>query len=176
MSSAPSLGVDRSLWSIQMWWENICTLMSSSAELLMRRLRRITLCTAFAGGEVMLSEIGRPMLSPNPVKPEFAPRPTIVLSEVTSVIAVSVMVPLTWMTNGPDRWAKLMKSAAVDTVTVGPPAPPVVPFCPRALTPAQPSATPLAGGGLVGGGVVGGGVVGGGVVGRGLVGVGLGVG
>ena len=44
------------------------------------------LCTAFAGGDVMSSSIGRPMFRPPPVKPELEPTPTIVLSEVTSCI------------------------------------------------------------------------------------------
>ncbi|MFD0469657.1 hypothetical protein ACFQ0B_16100 [Nonomuraea thailandensis] len=49
-----------------------------------------------------------------------------------------VMVPLTWMTYGPGRAMWSRNWAVVVTVTVGPPAPPVVPFWPRALTAANP--------------------------------------
>ena len=57
-----------------------------------------------------------------------------------------------------------MSSEAVSTSTVGPPAPPVVPFWPHAFTAAKPVGWPTtrqvpAGGGLVG--EVGGGLLGG---------------
>ena len=62
----------------------------------------ITLCTALAGGDVIASSIGRPMLRPPPVMPELAPTPTIVLSEVTLCIGPgSVIMPLTQMFSGP---------------------------------------------------------------------------
>ncbi len=84
------------------------------------------------------------------MRPEPEPTPTIVLSEVTSCIGPgSVSIPCTWMTRGPDCAIADRNADAVVTVTVGPPAPPVVPFWPQALTDAQPSAT-LGAGGLVG--------------------------
>src|SRR5688572_8480428 len=123
-----------------MWCENIWTLIESSVALRNTRFRMITLCTASAGGAVT-SEIGRPTLRPPPVNPDAAPMPTIVLSDVTLCIcglAGSWIIPRTQMTSGPPRAMALVNSAAVSTSTVGPPAPPVVPFWPRALTDAKP--------------------------------------
>ena len=45
--------------------------------------------------------------------------------------AGSVIMPLTQMFSGPVWPMAASSSAAVSTSTVGPPAPPVVPFCPR---------------------------------------------
>jgi hypothetical protein len=142
----PSVPFDRSLWSIQTWCENICTLIASSGVPVKTRLRMMTLCTALAGGEVTPSSIGSPMFRPPPVSPEFAPTPTIVLSEVTSCIGPgSVMTPLTWTISAPGRAMAARNPAASDTVTAGPPQPPVVPFWPSANT----SANPMMRGGVV---------------------------
>lgn len=78
MSTAPSSPLEKSLWSIQMWWENIWTLSRSSVAPEIDRLRTMMWCTAFAGGDVT--------------------------SCIPSVEPVgSVMVPETWMTYRPAR-------------------------------------------------------------------------
>ena len=71
----------------------------------------------------------------------------------------SVIVPWTRMTYGPGRAMESRNCSVVVTVTVGPPAPPVVPFCPSALTAAKPLATLGIGGTVVVVVVVGGRVV-----------------
>src|SRR5690349_1094699 len=115
--------------------------MPSSSESTKRRLRMMMLLTALAGGEVMLSSIGMPMFRPPLENPEFDPTPTIVLSEVTSCIGPgNASIPLTRMTRGPAVAISARNCAAVVTVTVGPPAPPVVPLRPQAFTDAHPSA------------------------------------
>jgi hypothetical protein len=139
MSIRPSKPSARSLWSIQMWCENICTLIESSVAPRKTRFRMMMLWIAFAGGEVTESSGGGPMLNPPPVTPELAPSPMIVLSDVMLCIpAGSAIMPFTWMITGPDREIAASRSVALLTVTVGPPQPPVVPFWPSALTPAKP--------------------------------------
>jgi hypothetical protein len=108
MSTAPSSPLEKSLWSIQTWWLNICTLIRSSVAPVIDRFRMITLCTAFAGGEVTSSSTGSPMFSPPPTSRASPPRPTIVLSEATSCIPSlvpvgSVIVPRTCTTSGSGR-------------------------------------------------------------------------
>src|SRR6185312_13159193 len=64
-----------------------------------------------------------------------------VLSEVTSCMGPgSGSRPFTRMMRGPAVAISARNCAAVVTVTVGPPAPPVVPFWPHVFTDAQPSA------------------------------------
>ena len=65
-------------------------------------------------------------------------------------------MPLTQICSGPVWPIAAMSSAAVSTSIVGPPAPPVVPFWPSALTLAKPVGAPEVlqvpvGGGLVDG-------------------------
>src|SRR5215471_696025 len=119
--------------------------MQSSGQSVNTRLRMITFRTAFGGGSVTASLLVSPTLSPPPLKPELAPRPTMVLSEVTLCIGPgSCTMPCTWITSGPGRDAASRNSATVRTVTVGPPAPPVVPFWPSAFTDAKPlGASPM---------------------------------
>lgn len=96
----------RSLWSIQMWCENIGTLMASSVAPENDRFRTMTLCTAFAGGDVTSSSTGTPMLSPPPWTRAVAPIPMMVLSDDTlympSLLPVgNVIVPCTRTTRRP---------------------------------------------------------------------------
>ncbi len=79
-----------------------------------------------------------------------------------------VTIPRTHTVSGPATDAA-MSSEAVSTSTVGPPAPPVVPFWPHAFTAAKPVGWPTTGGpgrrragrGVGAGGEVGGGLLGG---------------
>ena len=95
------------------------------------------------------------MLKPPPVMPEFAPIPTIVLSDVTLYMpAARLIIPRTQICNGPLWPIAAISSEAVSTSIFGPPAPPVVPFWPHALTLAKPVGEPEVlqvplGGGLV---------------------------
>jgi hypothetical protein len=99
-----------------------------------------------------------------PEIPEPAPTPRIVLSAVSSTVPEPLIMPLTRIVRAPAVCAWVRRSAKLVTVTVGPPAPPVVP----PACAAQPTSPPGTGGSEVGG-VVGGGV--GGVVGGDVVGV-----
>src|SRR5215470_18518483 len=96
----------------------------SAATLAIRRLRTMTLRTLL-------------IFRPQPVSPEEAPTPSSVLSEatVTSAPAQS-RVPLSLITSGMPRAASVCSAGRLATVTVRPPAPPVVP----PLSPANPSA------------------------------------
>ena len=59
----------------------------------------ITLCTRSAGGGVVASLTGAPMLRPAPVIPEFEPTPMMLLCEVTLCMPEgSGIRPLTRMT------------------------------------------------------------------------------
>jgi len=57
-----------------------------------------------------------------------------------------VIIPLTSTIIGPAELMALRNADAVVTRMVGPPAPPEVPFCPKAFTLANPSAWPGCGG------------------------------
>src|SRR6478735_8112446 len=79
-----------------------------------------------------------------PETPEFAPTPRIVLLAEISIVPEPAIMPLTRIVLVPAACAWVRRSAKVLTVTVAPPAPPVVP--PACV--AQPTIPP-GGGGLV---------------------------
>ncbi|MFI7442620.1 hypothetical protein [Nonomuraea indica] len=65
------------------------------------------------------------------------------MSEATLCIpAGTAIIPRTQMFSGPLWPIAVMSSFAVSTSTVGPPAPPVVPFWPQAFTEANPDGVP----------------------------------
>jgi hypothetical protein len=64
-------------------------------------------------------------------------RPIMLLLELTTTSS-QVMVPETLTMAAPLWLTADFNAAQVVTVVVGPPSPPVVPFCPDALTEAQP--------------------------------------
>src|SRR5687767_9219263 len=72
--------------------------------------------------------------------------PIIVLFGRTPCLLVMLMVPRTSITIAPMVSIAVSSSSVVSTTTVGPPAPPVVPFWPKALTLAKPSGRPGPGG------------------------------
>src|SRR5688572_30705898 len=74
--------------------------------------------------------------------------PIMVLFGRTPCLLVILIVPCTWITIGPAVSIAVSSSSVVSTTTVGPPAPPVVPFWPKALTAAKPSARSPGCGGL----------------------------
>src|SRR5688572_10145034 len=115
------------------------------------------------------------MLRVVPLTPEFAPTPRIVLLAEISIVPEPAIMPLTRIVLVPAACAWVRRSAKVVTVTVAPPAPPVVP--PACV--AQPTIPPGGVGLVLGVGDVegevdgeGGGVLGGGELGPGVVGVG----
>src|SRR6185369_719159 len=144
--------LDRSLWSIHRWVELSMWMASPlplpAGTLAIFMFRTMTLLTPF-------------MFSPQPVRPELEPTPRIVLFEAIRTSAEQVKLPLTRMIWVVLELAALVRSVRLETLTVGPPLPPVVP----PLWVAHPIRPLLFGGGLllvvVGGGLV---VVGGGVV------------
>jgi len=81
--------------------------------LAIRRFRTITLLTDFRD-------------RPQPVSPEAEPTPAMVLFEATLMSPVQVKDPDTLTISAPDRAASVVSPARDVTVTVAPPAPPVV--------------------------------------------------
>src|SRR5919205_270690 len=67
------------------------------------------------------------MFRPQPVRPELAPTPRIVLFAVRRTSSLQEKLPLTRMTDAPDAATAVVRAERLVTVTVLPPAPPVVP-------------------------------------------------
>jgi hypothetical protein len=67
------------------------------------------------------------MFRPPPVSLPEVPTPTMVLLEATRFIPDSEIVPLTWTVVGELLWIAERNALVDETVTVDPPAPPVVP-------------------------------------------------
>jgi hypothetical protein len=124
------------LWSIQMWVAFSIWIASVPGTPRMLRFWMITLAGCMSS-----------MLRVVPDRPELAPTPRIVLLAVTSTVPEPLSMPLTRMVRAPLACAWVRKSAQLLTVTVAPPAPPVVP--PPCV--AQPTIPPGWGGLLVGG-------------------------
>src|SRR5690242_5438896 len=114
MSTSPSCPLDRSLWSIQMLCAEVCTLIESSSAFRKTRLRMMTLLTLLR-------------LSPPPLSPEPEPTPRIDLFELTLSMPDSEIMPDTRMICRLLDCSALSSADALVTVTVAPPAPPVVP-------------------------------------------------
>src|SRR5262252_4140376 len=67
------------------------------------------------------------MLRPQPVRPELDPTPRIVLFAATTTSPLQLKLPLTRMVCAVLEEAAEVRAESDVTVTVGPPAPPVVP-------------------------------------------------
>src|SRR5687767_3378539 len=123
--------LDIVLWSIQMWVAFSIWIASPPRTPRMFMFWMMTLAGCMSS-----------MLRVVPETPELAPIPRIVLFAVTSTVPEPLSMPLTRMVLAPAACAWVRKSAQVLTVTVGPPAPPVVP----PACAAQPMTVPGCGG------------------------------
>src|SRR5215472_13519531 len=153
------MSLNRLLWSTQMWsayWMWIAS--PSPLEAVTNEMFMFWMITLWT-----LAPDLPCMDSPMPVSPEFAPTPMIDLFDATGTSPAPENMPFTRMISGPLLAAALSSADSEVTVTVGPPAPPVVGPCPSPLSVAYPCMPVAGGGGVVGGGDVGGGEVGGGV-------------
>jgi hypothetical protein len=108
--------LDIVLWSIQMWVAFSIWIASPPGT------PRICMFWMMTLAGLMSS-----MLSVVPDTPEFEPTPRIVLLAETSIVPEPLSMPLTRIVRVPAACAWVRRSAHVDTVTVAPPAPPVVP-------------------------------------------------
>ncbi len=88
-----------------------------------------------------------PRKKPPPTICPEVPEPMMVLSERTLISLPTgsiVIAAATTMMYGFSAVAYFSRSARVFTVTISPPRPPYVPFCPSAFTEANPSAVAVA--------------------------------
>ena len=107
------------MWSIQMWWLFSMWIASPvplpAWTLAIFRFRTMTLLTPFID-------------NPQPVRPESAPTPTMVVFDLTAMSPEQVRLPFTLMIDGPPLApAADARAEALVTVATGPPPPTVLP-------------------------------------------------